>query len=140
MNIRDLHEKLRAHFGCIDGLPRNYMEIRCRLPQQQDPLDIHVARFVYQSVGVTICGEPEDVEPILCLWFWQRMATAFSKEDLEDRNVLLIWRKWPLIESYIDKEGHTATKLRARFVIPADDLKRVFGDTVVGEGELLYKL
>lgn len=61
MNVRDLHEKLRTTFACIDGVPRAYMEIRCPLPNQQihitgdgrlfagSRFGSRVSRFVKQS-------------------------------------------------------------------------------------------
>lgn len=136
MNVRDLHERLRAMFSCIEGVPRSYMEIRCPLPDQQ----IHIARFVYQIVGVTMRGEAEDVEPILCGWLWQRLSTAFQQEEMEDHNVLLIFRRWPQVEGYTDGDGYAATKLTMRLVIPGDDLKRIFGDATIDEGQMLFRL
>lgn len=136
MNTRDLHELLRAGFSCINGVPRAYMEIRIPLLDQQ----IHLARFVYQTVGVTMRGEAEDIEPILCAWMWQRLVAAFPKEEMEDRNVLLIFRRWPQIEGYTDGDGYAATKLTTRLVIPGDDLKRIFGGAAIDEGQMLFQL
>ena len=136
MNVRDLHEKLRTDFSCIDGVPRAYMEFRVPLPDQQ----LHRARFVYQAVGVMMRGQSEDIEPILCAWLWQRLVAAFPKEEMEDRDVLLIFRRWPQIVEFVDGEGYAATKLTTRLVIPGDDLKRIFGDAVINEGEMLCRL
>lgn len=136
MNTRDLHEKLRSTFSCIDGVPRAYMEIRCPLPNQQ----IHLARFVYESIGITMRGDIEDIEPILCAWFWQKLVAGFEKERLEDHNVLIIFRRWPQVSEYTDMEGHAATKLTLRLVIPGEDLRRIFGLAVKEEGEFLYRL
>lgn len=136
MNTRDLHEKLRHQFSCIDGVPRGYMEIHCPLPDQQ----IHVARFVYESIGVTMRGQTEDVEPILCGWFWQKLSTAFPQERMEDCDALIIFRRWPQVVEYIDGQGHAAAKLTTRLVIPGEDLRRIFGPAVKEEGEFLYSL
>lgn len=136
MNARDLHEQLRTQFTCIDGVPRNYMEMRVPLGDGS----IHIARFVYQTIGVTMRGEPEMVEPILCAWMWQRLINGFPKERLEDRDVLIIFRRWPQVAGYIDGEGYEATKLTMRLVIPAEDLQRVFGDAVLQEGQLVFQL
>lgn len=136
MNTRDLYEKLRTTFECIDGVPRAYMEIRCPLPNQQ----IHIARFIYESVGVTMRGDVEDLEPILCGWFWQKLVSGFPQEQLEDRNVLIIFRRWPQVVEYVDGQGHAAAKLTTRLVIPGEDLRRIFGPAVKEEGEFLYSL
>lgn len=136
MNVRDLHEKLRSGFACIDGVPRNYMEIRCPM----DRGEIFIARFIYQSIGVTMRGEPEQVEPVLCAWMWQRLASAFPKEVIEDRDTLVIFRRWPSIAGYIDAEGYECTKLTMRLVIPGEELKRIFGEATIEEGQLLHRL
>lgn len=136
MNVRDLHEQLRAHFTCINGVPRAYMEIRCPLPDQQ----IHVARFVYQVVGVTMRGTPELVEEVLCGWMWQKLITAFPKEQIQDRDTLILFRRWPEVSSYIDNEGHEAMKLTMRLAIPGEDLLDIFGAAVREDGELLFRL
>lgn len=136
MNVRDLHEKLRTTFTCIDGVPRAYMEIRIPLPDQQ----IHLARFVYEAVGVTMRGQVEDLEPIMCAWFWQKLIAGFEKEPIEDRDILIIFRRWPQVHEYIDAQGHAAVKLTMRLVIPGEDLRRIFGPAVKEEGEFLYKL
>lgn len=136
MNVRDLHEQLRTHFTCINGVPRAYMDIRCPLPDQQ----IHVARFVYQTVGVTMRGTPELAEEIMCGWLWQKLFVAFPKEQMEDHNVLIIFRRWPEVSNYIDNESHEATKLTMRLAIPGEDLLDIFGAAVREDGELLFRL
>lgn len=136
MNIRDLHEKLRTHFTCVDGTPRSYMEIRCPLNDGQ----LHIARFIYETIGVTMRGATEDIEPILCSWLWQKLFTAFPKEQMEDHDVLILFRRWPQVAEYTDGEGHEATKLTMRLVIPGDSMRRIFGDAVKEEGEILFKL
>lgn len=136
MNVRDLHEQLRTGFTCVNGTPRSYMEIPIPLPDQQ----VHIARFVYEVVGVTMRGEPEHIEPILCAWLWQKLVAGFDKERIQDHNVLILFRRWPEVSSYIDTEGFECVKLTMRLSIPAEDLRRIFGAAVVGEGELLYKL
>lgn len=136
MNVRDLHEHLRTNFTCINGTPRAYMEIRCPLPDQQ----IHIARFIYEAVGVTMRGEPEHIEPILCAWLWQKLVAGFNKERIQDRDALILFRRWPEVSGYIDGEGYECTKLTMRLSIPAEDLRRIFGHAVIEEGEILYRL
>lgn len=142
MNVRDLHEQLRASFTCVNGTPRAYMEIRVPVPHPEPPHEvyIHHARFVYEAVGVTMRGEPEHIEPILCAWAWQKLIAGFDKERIQDRDVLILFRRWPEVLGYIDSEGYECTKLTMRLVIPAEDLKRIFGEAVCKEGELLFKL
>lgn len=136
MNVRDLHEKIRESFSCIDGLPRNYMEI----PVQQDDGALFRARFVYQTIGVTMRGEVDQVEPILCGWLLQRLCGAFLREILEDRSMLIIFRRWPQIVGYVDGDGYEATKLTMRLVIPGEDLRRIFGEAVIEEGQMVFRL
>lgn len=136
MNVRDLHEHLRTNFTCVNGTPRAYMEIPCPLPDQQ----IHVARFVYEIIGVTMRGEPEAIEEILCGWVWQKMLAGFEKEEIEDRGVLILFRRWPEVSNYIDEQGHECVKLTMRLAIPARDLETIFGEALLKEGERLYQL
>lgn len=136
MNVRDLHEQLRTNFTCVNGTPRAYMEIRCPLPDQQ----VHTARFVYEVVGVTMRGEPEHIEPILCAWLWQKLVAGFDKERIQDRDVLILFRRWPEVSNYIDSDGYECTKLTMRLAIPAENLYDIFGAAVCKEGELLYRL
>ena len=140
MNVRDLHEKLRERFTCINGTPRNYMEILvpgCECGKQGP---WHFARFIYQVIGVTMRGEPEDVESILCAWMWQRLMGSFPEEVIEDRSTLILFRRWPEVSNYIDNEHFQATKLTMRLVIPGQDLKHIFGDAVKADGEMLFRL
>jgi hypothetical protein len=136
MNTRDLRENMCKHFSCIDGVPRAYMEV----PMVLDDGSRHVARFVYEIVGVTMRGSPEIVEEVLCGWMWQKLISAFEQELIEDRNILIMFRRWPEFSVYIDSEGHDAAKLTMRLVIPGDNLKRIFGPAVTKESELLYRL
>lgn len=136
MNVRDLHESMRNGFSCIDGVPRSYMEV----PIAWEDGSTHHARFVYQTVGVTMRGEADQVEPVLCGWVKQRLYGAFPKEIIEDKATLIIFRRWPQVESYTDADGYQATKLTMRLVIPGEDLKRIFGEAVIGEGEMVFRL
>lgn len=136
MNVRDLHEQLRTNFTCVNGAPRAYMEIPCPLPDQR----IHIARFVYETVGVTMRGTPELVEEILCGWVWQKMLAGFEKEEIEDRGVLILFRRWPEVSGYTDEYGHECVKLTMRLAIPARSLETIFGEALLKEGERLYQL
>lgn len=136
MNVRDLHEQLRTSFTCVNGTPRAYMEIPCPLPDQQ----IHIARFVYETVGVTMRGTPELVEEILCGWLWQKLVASFEVEEIEDGGVLILFRRWPEVSSYTDEQGRECAKITMRLSIPARDLSAIFGPAVTKEGERLYRL
>ncbi len=85
-------------------------------------------------------GEQDAIEPILCSWVWQKMLAGFEKEEIQDRSVLVLFRRWPEVSSYTDERGYESVKLTMRLAIPARDLGAIFGDALKQEGERLYQL
>lgn len=119
MNPTELKAAIDSIYTAIDGPPRAYFEIPIisRPPACQCDWPLF-ERFIYQTIRVSIVGEPEAVEHVLCGWAHTHLSNLIPKEQREDRAVLLFWRRHPSITEFIDERGRTCTCLSLRLVIP----------------------
>lgn len=91
-------------------------------------------RVVYQVWKVGAVGSPEDMEPLLCMWFWANFLTAFTQEMIEDDVGLLFWRSRPQLTTWVNSKGQDCVGIRARFACPGVEFPfgaaRLEGDNI----------
>lgn len=116
-------------FTCIDGPQRAMFEFPIAR-DEQPPVGVAMGRVVYQpyvrvvytTVRVAQIGEGDYVQPVLCGWVLNHMRALLTDEQREDRSTILFWRKRPMVEEFLDKQGRICTALRMRLAIPGIDL------------------
>lgn len=117
MNIAELKSAIDSIFTAIDGPPRAYFELPTEQLREWPSNQECILRITYQSLYVGMVGEPDKVQSVLCGWAFLHLSNLITREQQEDRAVVLFWRTHPhLLEGV--RNDRPATVLKMRLAIP----------------------